>query len=237
MRTTATLSVVRARARQVVYGNRWTAAAWLSAPKRRICRIQDDTDVVIDGYWRSGNTYARTAFMEANPHAVVSSFVHHPYAVREAVRQGKPMILLVREPEQAVRSNVQYFAGRPVEVALQEYIHYYAQAVPFLDRVLVAPFEEVIGDFGAVIARCNERFGTAFGTYESSPENDDKVFAIIDHGYAGHANFEERVARPTPARASASALDLTDPAVRRGLARARTLYEHLVGAAGLTEPA
>lgn len=219
-----------ALSRRLVYGNRFTAAVWLIPQRRRVCRVDASTDLVIDGFWRSGNTYARTALMQVNADAVVASFAHSPYAVRESVRRGVPMMLLVRRPADAVRSYLHYFPDSDAELAIAEYVRYHRAVLPLLDHVMVVRFEEIVADFGEVTARCNQRFGTCFAVYEPSPENDEQVFETIDAGYAGLADFDGKVARPSPGRAALpDALSDLGPVARARMREAEELYSAVVG--------
>jgi hypothetical protein len=128
------------------------------------------TELVLDGFPRSGNSYARVAFDHANEDKVVVASHSHSYRVVEvAVARGIPAIVLIRSPRAAVASAVQYLDGVPVGAALRYWIRYYERIERVLDRVVLADFADVTGDFGAVVRRCNERFGTSFAVYEAKP--------------------------------------------------------------------
>jgi hypothetical protein len=45
---------------------------------------------------------------------------------------------------------------------------------------VAADFTQVTADFGAVIRRINERFGTAFAEFAPSPENVRRAYELID---------------------------------------------------------
>lgn len=205
------------------------ATAWLRAnPRRRVCRIGTDTALVIDGFWRSGNTFARTAFLEANPDLRVSTFVHNPYSVRQAAHHDRPMMLLIRTPADAVRSFLHYFPDCSPADGIAEYEYYYRRARPFLDQVVVADFDVVVADFSRVIAACNDRFGTAFRAYDQSPENDEEIFHAIDAGYANYTDFDGKVARPSERRRSRpDLLAHLDAGTERALAAANDLYRDI----------
>ena len=90
--------------------------------------------------------------------------------MRRAVRLGLPTLVLIRRPTDAVTS---YLVRRPTltpDDALLEYLDFYRTAWPARDGFVVAPFEPVVSDFGAVIDRVNERFGTSFVALRERPE-------------------------------------------------------------------
>jgi hypothetical protein len=103
---------------------------------------------------------------------------------------------------------------------------------------VAASFADVTGDFGAVVARVNARFGTSFGVFQHTPENEAAVFAAIERRNrdlrAGRKEAERDLilARPTPERSALKdrlreQLDAPGLAGRR--AQAGALYRRLVG--------
>ena len=67
---------------------------------------------------------------------------------------------------------------------------------------MVATFEEVSSDFGAVIRRLNERFGSTFQEFQHTEANVESCFKIIeehDRRTVGKV-VEKTVARPSQKR-------------------------------------
>ena len=130
------------------------------------------TEVVIEGYPRSANSFAVAAFRLAQGRAVeVAHHTHAPAHVLAAVRRGVPAVVLIRAPEDAC---VEFLLLRPSlspAQALRGWIRFYRPLLELRDRVVVGPFPEVTTDFGAVIRRVNERFGTSFAPFEATPDN------------------------------------------------------------------
>lgn len=165
--------------------------------------VGPDTQAVIEGFPRSGNTFAYFALQEANGPTPVSSHVHVPAQVRQAVRRGVPTLLVVREPVACLASLLTAAPHVRVRPAYQEYIHHHRQVMDLLDDIVVATFPQITTDFGSVIDRLNARFGTEFVRFEQTPENVDRVFARIDAHYAelyGDKASERVVPRPSSAR-------------------------------------
>ena len=163
------------------------------------------TDIVIEGFPRSANTFTVAAFTMSQPRPVhVAHHLHAPGHVIAAVRRGLPTLVLAREPEEAV---LEYVIRRPQLTAAQAvrgYVRFYRPLLPFLDRVVVGTFEQATTDLGAVIRRVNERFGTEFAPFDHSDDNVKRVFEAIDLDYSGaYASadeFETMVARPSVLR-------------------------------------
>jgi hypothetical protein len=73
-------------------------------------------------------------------------------------------------------------------------------------KIVTATFAGVVGDFGAVIRRVNERFGTTFLEFEHTEDNVSRLFEEIDADYRTRmdtgAGFERAVPRPSELRSS-----------------------------------
>jgi hypothetical protein len=198
--------------------------------RRKAVPVSGETDIVIEGYPRSGNTFAITAFGSAQSRAV--RVAHHEHAAAQviaAARAGTPTLVLIREPEDAVLSLIIQQPHLSLRQALRAYVRFYRPLVPHRDRFVLATFHEVTTDFGAVTRRVNDRFGTDFGVFEHTEENVQRCLAAIrDHGVArrGPVLVHRTGSSPSPVRAA-----IKDSGRRRyhepGLRRVRTKAEGL----------
>jgi len=195
------------------------------------------TELVIEGFPRSGNTFAVFALRQANGgYLRVPSHVHQPAQVKRAVRRGLPTVVVVREPVEALASNlvVSRHVG-PSEI-LREYIRYHRELVPLLGHVVVAAFEEIVTGSGSVVDRVNRRFDTSFRAFSHAPDDVEAVFAAIErrHGDVyGSGRLERLVPRPAPDRAEEKewfVRQLTAPELSPLLAEARALHERFLAA-------
>jgi hypothetical protein len=208
------------------------------ARRRHGLPVDRRTDIVIEGFPRSGNTFAVQAFVLAQPAPPrVAGRVHAPAQVLAAVRWGIPAIVLLRAPEEAVPSFVVRHPHIPMRQALRGWVRFYRPLLPHRDRFVVATFDQVTTDFGRVVERVNERFGTRFVPFEHTEENVRRCWEAIDRDYRTRTEgredeFLRTVARPSPAREELKRrlreeYEATVPA--RARAAARTLYEALAG--------
>jgi hypothetical protein len=163
------------------------------------------TQLVVEGFPRSANTYAFAALAVANPgiEPAVSHHLHSTRSIAWAGRHRRACILLVREPVGAVVSLcLRYPAIRPA-TALLEHAAFHRRVQPLLEHVVVAPFPLVTSDFGAVVDQVNRRFGTSVRRYERTSENEARVARIVedlDRRENGGSLFEHTVARPSARR-------------------------------------
>jgi hypothetical protein len=174
-------------------------------PEGRSRAIDEETDVVVEGFPRSGNTFATFALRHADRHLRVVSHVHHPNQVVLAVRRGLPTILVVREPVPTLAS---YLIAGPhgrARGVLEEYVAYHRELLPYLPDVLVVDFAQLSTDMGLVIDRLNARYGTSITRFEHTREEEAAVFASVEQFHLSvHGVNEGLVPRPSQDRRDAN---------------------------------
>jgi len=198
---------------------------------RRELLASPTTDLVIDGYMRSANTFAYHAFRRGNPDAVVAHHLHSTLQFTRAARFGVPALLLVRSPDDAVASAVVQAPTLSTSVALREWTAFYRSVWPFRDQYVIGRFDEVTNEFSSVIRRVNDAFGAAFVEYESSEQSDAQVFDTIDRDFAekqsprSSEQVESFIGRPSEHRTSR--LDDVKSAMAHDIAHPTLLPEAL----------
>src|SRR5215211_299391 len=143
--------------------------------------VDERTDLVIEGFPRSGNTFAVFAFEMAQPRTVrIAHHLHAAAQVVRGVRLGRPVVVLLREPTDAVLSHLVRQPGITPRQALRNWIRFYRPIDSLRNDVCVATFDEVTTDLGPVIERVNVRFGTSFAPFEHTPGNVRRCFERIE---------------------------------------------------------
>jgi hypothetical protein len=203
-------------------------------PSYRDLLVDRRTQIVIEGFPRSGNTFAVVAFRQAQPQSVrVAHHLHMPAQVIRAAKWGIPTLLLARKPTDTTLSWVIREPRLPIRQALKHYVSYYEKAAEYQDALVVGFFEEVTRDYGAVLERVNAKFGTGFSTFVHSEENVKSVFEHIDevHRARRGGRLDEKViTHPSAIKAGlkeALKKELEAPEVRKLIARAEAVYESL----------
>lgn len=174
----------------------------LASPNRRRMLIAPDTQIVIEGFPRSANTFALVAFATSQKDpGRVASHIHLPVQILEGVRRSLPVLVLIRNPVDAIRSLLVREPGTEANWAFQQYIQFYEVVERHAQNVIIARFEEVTQNFGGVMDRLNRRFGTHFYLFEHTEENVRKVYQIIEHWNTLTDDGKETVvARPSAER-------------------------------------
>lgn len=215
----------------------WDVAMLARASKRGTLARRDSA-IVIEGFLRSGNTFSVAAFVVANGSQLhVGRHLHGAPHVLRAVRLGLPTVVLIRHPADAVSS---YLVRRPTltpDDALVEYLDFYRTAWRARHGFVVGLFDEVVADFGSVIATVNERYGTSFVPYRPTVESQAAAFALVEEmnrrECRGHV-VETHVGRPSAQR-DARKLEvrrlMQRPRTRSLLLRAEHIYDRYAGLA------
>ena len=181
---------------------RYPALALPVARRRHGIPVGRDTGIVIEGFPRTGTSFAVAAFDLAQEGKVrIACHVHAPAQVIEGARRGLPNLVIVREPEETTLSFVIRNPHLSIRQALRGYLRFHEPLLSYRGRFVVGTFAQVTKDFGAVIGRVNERFGTSFAPFGHTEENVRHCFEAIDEDYRkrlpeGEA-LERQVARPS----------------------------------------
>lgn len=202
--------------------------------------VSEDTEIVIEGFPRSANTFAVVAFSLVQDKTVqIASHLHSPAQVIWAARRGKPVMVLVRKPTDAVLSLVMREPSISITQGLRRYVRFYARIAALRRQFVVAPFEQVTSSFGDVIHRVNAEFGTSFVPFNHEEEQVQKCFEIIEELNRRREKRERvvelTIARPSPEREKLKhrfRLDLEDEGLRPLLSRATAVYRVLTDHSG-----
>jgi len=172
-----------------------------------------DTELVIEGYPRSANTYAVVAFELAQPRPVrVAHHLHAASQIVNAAKARRPVMVLIRNPREAVASLAIRSPEWSLPAALRFYIRFHRAVVPALENCFVAPYASVIGQYDVVIEELNRKFGTAFTVPPNNAQFVEKCFRRIDEidrRTSPGGGSPTTVARPSADRTEAK-LDMMD---------------------------
>ncbi|WP_013627648.1 hypothetical protein [Rubinisphaera brasiliensis] len=193
------------------------------------------TQVVIEGFPRSANTFAVFAFRHAQTVPVrIAHHIHSPTQIVTAVKLGTPAALLFRDPLAAIASLLVREEQYTIYQALRFYRNFYSPLLVLHEHYVLASFEETISDFGEVIRRINHRFETEFVTFRHSPENVETIFSTMRENYENAGLTKRQIARraslPDAARRDLTGKILTklcDPRYSKLLGACRDIYSTL----------
>ncbi len=190
-------------------------------------------ELYLDGFPRSANTFARVAFLSANPNAKVRTHIHSPTFVIQLAKAGIPGMVLIRNPLDAAVSWAIY-KNWPMERAVAYWNDYYKTLLPMRSELFFVRFDEATADFGAVMRAFNERWGTTYVPFEHTPESAARCFQLTEDlclNWNG-ALLETTACRPSKFRLAIKEKHMANleqsSFLRDELARANELYHQFV---------
>jgi hypothetical protein len=202
-------------------------------PAYRTLLVDRTTNFVIEGFPRSGNTFAVVAFQQAQRENLkVAHHLHVPAQVMLAARWRIPTLVLMRKPTDAVLSWTIREPRVSVQQALKYYVSFHEKIAEYRHAFVVGLFEEVTQDYGAVLERVNARFGTRFSPFDHSNDNVESVFAYIEKMHRARRSSlnEKQIARPSAVKAEMKDVlrrGLETPEIRKLTTCAEVLYKDL----------
>jgi hypothetical protein len=194
--------------------------------------VDRHTDLVVEGFPRSGNTYVVAWLSLARPTLRVASHVHHLAHVRRAQQLGVPVLVLVRPPRDAVLSNLVFRPEADPSELLGRWLEFYDPSVLTRARTVIATFDEATGDMATVLGRVERETGLPGGTYVvPDPEAVlDRVQELGDRRFGSVP--DSKLARPSQTRDAlkeAAAHRVDAPAVAGLLRAAEARFRALTG--------
>ena len=143
--------------------------------------VKKDSQIVIEGFPRSANSYLNRVFKATNPEVRRAHHIHSPFQFRIGYKLGIPLVLIIRKPKEVVQSmQVAYKGINPNEI-LKKYILFHRMLYPIRKKILIVSFEEVINDSSLVLKRINERFRTSYNTDGSKLSKDHIQLELKRH--------------------------------------------------------
>ncbi len=141
--------------------------------------MREDSDICIEGFPRSANSYAVVAFKLDNAGVKPGHHLHVPAQIIRACQLGKPAIVVIREPQDAVASFLIFQSSVNAALYLELYIDFYKALIPYQKQVITADFKTVTTDFNSVIFRVNQKYGTQFNEIKNLEQRQDKIFGRL----------------------------------------------------------
>lgn len=146
----------------------------------RFHRVYRKTDIVIEGFPRSANTFAVLAFQEVQKKSFkIAHHLHVPAQYIYSIRLNIPTIILVRNPIDAVISLVIRSPYIDMKNAFKDYIAYYCTLLSYDENYVVAPFEDVINNYHKIICLVNKKCNVNFELYFNDYDKDHKILTAI----------------------------------------------------------
>lgn len=203
---------------------------YIFVPKYRERLVKRNTEIVIAGYPRSANTFAYFAFRIAQGRDVnIAHHLHLPAQIIRGVQLRKPVLVLIRNPEQAVRSLCIRHPDASQSRALNLWMSFYNTVYQYCDKVVIVDFDEVTSDFGQTIEKLNAKYGTHFIPFQHTPDNVEIVYKTIEEfNKRFNEENELQVNRPSKVRQEIYRNFVWDGDAMPLLQEAQNLYQRIL---------
>ncbi len=174
--------------------------------------LSHDTDIIIDGFPRSANSFAVSALTLAQHNKIkIAHHRHDPAQIIAAVKKNLPVLVLIRHPKDAtvsliIRNYSFDYTYASIKGVLKQYLQYYQKIIPYKDKIILANFETVTNNFNLVISQINKRFKTDYQNFIHNQENVDRCFYRIEektiksHEQKKIIDIETAISRPSKVR-------------------------------------
>ena len=193
--------------------------------------VNEDTELVIEAFGRSGSTFAVDALESVQPRPIaIAHHTHASAAVIDGVRRGLPTLVLVKDP---VAATLSHMDRRKIgaEPPLRAWVRYHERIAPYRHGFVVGETKHLSTGVGDMIEALNARFGTSYEVFRPTPAAVATVFeGIEDRNLARYGERTEFVARPNPereARKEAGRQEAEGPRLAALRGRAYDLYDRL----------
>lgn len=214
----------------------------LVRPGQERLLVKRNSDIVIDGFPRSANTYFVSFFelAQQSKSIRIARHLHESYQFRFAERHDIPCVVLVRQPKDAIVSAVLRDKRASIAALARNYSRFYTNLLEHHRRAVIAPFQTVITDANKIISAVNKRYGTAFFLLPDDQKAD--VLAEVSRkdrlAFGTNRPDATRAALPSTAKkGAAKAIErslLSEHA--RALDNANAVYEAVVAKARTADP-
>lgn len=173
----------------------------------RLC--SKDTDLCLEGYPSSANSFTRCLLLHLDPRLNIASHCHSIANIKIALKYGIPTVILIRNPKDVISSRMARLHPEldddvPTSKVLDEkmlmYIAFYEFVLKNIDKLLVLSFEEVVKDTEKSVSKISEAARIRFN-YDDLDIVKSRVFAAMEDWTMNHSD-SERIALPTKRRES-----------------------------------
>lgn len=205
----------------------------LLRPKKRRLIASLQSEIVIDGFPRSANTYFVSFFEIAQGRPVqVGHHLHESWQFRFAEKHEIPCVVLIREPLAAVSSAMLRDPRVAPDTLLNNYVRLYKNLLRHRKKAVIAPFDVIIEDANQIISAVNRTYGTKFKLMNTEWHGAvaDRV-AAKDRAHFGSQVLDPiRIAAPSKAKKAVAEQLRSDIKAKHAddLARAREVYEKIM---------
>lgn len=176
--------------------------------KKKYALVNEDTELLIDGFPRSANTFAYAFIEMTQPVKRIAHHVHLPVQFYRSKKFSTPALLLLRNPVDAA---ISMSIRRPTYFPYLIFLYYYlfhTKIFKIISDTLIIRFEEVVSDPNSIIRKLRSKNYSGLNEVKLTVELKDRINKRVDELDMINRNDSEikdsTVARPTEYRKNIS---------------------------------
>ena len=120
--------------------------------------VNKNTQLVLEGFPRCANTFSYVILKDVHPNLNIAHHLHLPVQIIIGVKRKIPVVVLIRDPKDAILSLLLRNSSIILDDAIKSYVSFYKIALRFRDDIIVADFNDVIVDFNIIIKKINLKY-------------------------------------------------------------------------------
>jgi hypothetical protein len=125
--------------------------------------VEPDTDICIEGFPRSGNTFLCKLVKELNPDLKTANHKHSVGHIKHAFYLNKPVVILIRDPLDAITSELIRYSGDGKKISkhlytINRYIQFYDYVSKVSNQVILVTFAELTQDTERVLYELERKY-------------------------------------------------------------------------------
>lgn len=159
--------------------------------------VNKNSDITIEGFMRSGNTYAYHQFIDVNKNLNIAHHRHSNAQITFSLRNKIPTLLLIRNPIDVIVSTYFFLHKRvPLKQIAKSWIKFHLPLISLKEKMVISDFDTTINNFGNSIEEVNNFYQTTFAipkleknkTFQAIKDNQ----TIPDINRLAHPNEQTR---------------------------------------------
>jgi hypothetical protein len=125
--------------------------------------FSSSTEITMDGFQRSGNSFATYQFMTKNKTLNIAHHRHINTQIIFSAQNKIPTIVFIRDPIDAIISAffVQESAV-PLEIIIRSWINFYEPILRYKNEIIISDFKNTINNFDQIIYQLNKKYDSNF---------------------------------------------------------------------------
>lgn len=169
-------------------------------PRYRIHRVTAKTDICIEGFPRSANSFLTSIFAKYNPQFKCADHLHAPMQIIKASMLEIPCIVVIRNPLDAIASTIAVDRSVSTTIVIKSYINFYESIWHIRNNFITAEFSKITNNPVDIIDAVNQRFNTNFVMGKMSSVVEQEVFTHLKKVKKKMRLSDTLVAVPTEAK-------------------------------------